>query len=93
MILYICLCSYPPFSDQLAPPCILDQIRACKYTFRPQHWDHISIDAKNLVKGLLTADPESRLTVEQALNHPFMRVNFENQIFFFIEFGFQTLTK
>ncbi|CAG8521337.1 6117_t:CDS:10 [Diversispora eburnea] len=73
VILYICLCSYPPFSDQLAPPGILDQIRTCKYSFRSHHWDHISLDAKNLVQGLLTLEPESRLTVEEALNHPFMR--------------------
>ncbi|RHZ55979.1 hypothetical protein Glove_408g15 [Diversispora epigaea] len=73
VILYICLCGYPPFSDQLAPPGILDQIRTCRYYFRSPHWDHISPDARNLVKGLLTLNPDSRLTVGEALNHPFMR--------------------
>jgi serine/threonine protein kinase len=46
-------------------------IRQAKYQF-PQYWDGISRDAKPLIKGLLTRDPNQRLMVDQALSHPWM---------------------
>ncbi|RKP06701.1 kinase-like domain-containing protein [Thamnocephalis sphaerospora] len=73
VILYICLCGYPPFSDQLAPPCLKDQIRQGMYKFPPEHWKEVSDDAIDLVEWLLTVNPDGRATVEQALSHPWMQ--------------------
>ncbi|KAI8818198.1 kinase-like domain-containing protein [Fimicolochytrium jonesii] len=73
VVLYICLCGFPPFSEELAPPPMADQIRQGKYEFRSPWWDKISRDAIDLIKGLLTVDPSKRLTVHQALDHPWIR--------------------
>ncbi|CAG8577409.1 10607_t:CDS:2 [Acaulospora colombiana] len=72
VILYVCLSGYPPFSEHFAPPTLLEQVRAGRYTFRSPPWDSISDEAKDLVQGLLKVDFTSRLTAEQALKHPFM---------------------
>ncbi|CAG8491435.1 8745_t:CDS:2, partial [Cetraspora pellucida] len=73
VILYVCLCGNLPFADELGPPSLLDQIRLGKYKFHSPAWDDISVDAKNLIKGLLTVNVKDRLTVSQALAHPFMQ--------------------
>ena len=50
----------------------LQQIRQAYYTFDAPEWKGISTDGKKFVRGLLTADPEERLTSEEALMHPWM---------------------
>ena len=42
------------------------------FEFEPSEWGHISNAAKHLVCGLLTVDPAARLSMEQALNHPWI---------------------
>eukprot|EP00941_MAST-03F_sp_MAST-3F-sp1_P003038 g3038.t1 len=42
-------------------------------TFPETHWDGISDAAKSFVRGLLTVNPDSRLTATQALQHPWIR--------------------
>ncbi|RNA34345.1 peripheral plasma membrane CASK isoform X2 [Brachionus plicatilis] len=39
---------------------------------RKKQWESISDSAKDLVKKMLTLDPGSRITAEQALNHPWI---------------------
>ncbi|CAG8467430.1 14680_t:CDS:10 [Acaulospora morrowiae] len=73
VILYICLCGHPPFSEHFAPPSLLEQVRSGRYSFRSPPWDNVSDEAKDLVQGLLRVDFERRLTAEQALAHPFMQ--------------------
>lgn len=41
---------------------------------RRKQWDHISESAKDLVKQMLMVDPNQRITVEEALEHPWIRV-------------------
>lgn len=43
------------------------------YQFHPEYWANISVEAKDLISGLLTVDPNQRLTVDQVLNHPWLR--------------------
>ncbi|KAJ1904423.1 serine/threonine protein kinase, partial [Tieghemiomyces parasiticus] len=77
VILYICLCGFPPFSEDFAPPAMQFQIKEAIYSFPPPIWDRISGDAVDLVTRLLQKDPERRLTVEEALVHPWMRTTFD----------------
>ena len=42
---------------------------------RKKQWDHISDPAKDLIRLMLTLDPNSRITVEEALEHPWIKVN------------------
>ncbi|KAJ3406394.1 hypothetical protein HDV05_006022 [Chytridiales sp. JEL 0842] len=67
--LYIMLCGYAPFSPELAPPSLSDQIKNGRIFFQSPYWDNISPQAKDLVSRLLTVDPANRLTATQALEH------------------------
>ena len=72
VVLYICLCGFPPFSSELAPPPMKQQIREGRYQFTRPYWDSISDSAIDLVQRLLTVDVESRYSVKDALQHPWM---------------------
>ena len=41
---------------------------------RARIWDNISDEAKDLVKKMLANDQNERLTVHEALDHPWLRV-------------------
>lgn len=41
---------------------------------RRKQWDHISDSAKDLVRRMLIVDQNNRITVEEALDHPWIRV-------------------
>lgn len=38
----------------------------------PALWNNISSDAKDLIRGLMDTDPETRLSAEEALQHPWL---------------------
>lgn len=40
---------------------------------KPKQWDLISESAKDLVNRMLTVDPSERITVQEALNHPWIK--------------------
>ena len=40
-----------------------------------RQWDAVSESTRDLVRGLLTVDPDSRLTVDEALQHPWIAVS------------------
>ena len=44
---------------------------------RKKQWDHISEPARDLVRKMLLLDPNNRITVEEALEHPWIRVIYE----------------
>ncbi|KAI9098259.1 kinase-like domain-containing protein, partial [Phlyctochytrium arcticum] len=73
VIMYVLLAGYPPFADELGPPEMSEQIRQGKFVFQKQWWGHISGEAKSLIKGLLTVDPSKRLTIDEAMKHPWMQ--------------------
>ncbi|KAL3858100.1 hypothetical protein ACJMK2_012711 [Sinanodonta woodiana] len=73
VILYICLVGYPPFTDERKDLELPKQILGGHYTFPKQYWKDISDDAIDLVKKLLTVDPEKRITLSAALNHPWLK--------------------
>ncbi|KAJ3141308.1 hypothetical protein HDU90_007335 [Geranomyces variabilis] len=72
VILYICLCGYPPFSEELGPPTLKEQIMEGKVKFRLPWWSSMSQASLDLIMGLLTLDPSKRMTAEQALKHPWI---------------------
>ncbi|KAL9539483.1 hypothetical protein MBANPS3_010231 [Mucor bainieri] len=75
VMLYICLCGYPPFSEENAPPSMKAQIQMGKYDFSACYWDRVSEQAKSLIKELLTVDPAKRITIEEAQTHDWMLLN------------------
>merc|ERR1712137_52598 len=57
-VMYMLLCGHPPFhgNSELA---VLSRVRRGVYKFDGELWDHISDDAKDLVRGLLTMEKQT----------------------------------
>ena len=71
-VLYTLLCGFPPFYDE-SIQVLTEKVARGQYTFLSPWWDDISKSAQDLVSHLLTVDPDKRYTIEQFLNHPWMR--------------------
>lgn len=71
VILYILLGGYPPFHDENQTK-LFKKIKNADYVFHTEYWGEISEDAKDLIRRLLTVDMHQRLTVDQALAHPWV---------------------
>lgn len=73
VILYLMLSSQLPFSEDLVRNMSLyELIETATYEFDPENWDHISHNAKDLIKNLLVVDPKLRYSADKALNHPWI---------------------
>ena len=71
-IAFILLGGYQPFddpNDNLKE--IYNQIRKGKFEFK-YGFKRVSNEAKELIRALLTVNPQERMTVEQALAHPWV---------------------
>lgn len=73
VVLYVCLCGFPPFSEELGPPNMREQILTAKYAFYSPYWDDIGDTALDLISSLLVLDPTERLDVSSATNHPWFK--------------------
>lgn len=71
VITYILLCGYPPFSDERRE-LLVRRIKAGSYAFHEQYWSAVSNEAKDFIRKLLVIDPAKRLTVDQALQDPWV---------------------
>ncbi|ODV84621.1 hypothetical protein CANARDRAFT_179548, partial [[Candida] arabinofermentans NRRL YB-2248] len=69
VLLYVCLCGFQPFSEELGPPSMKQQILEGRYAFFSPYWDAIDDMALDLISRLLIVDPVKRLTVENTLCH------------------------
>lgn len=70
VIIFILLGGYPPFGGDDHE--MLQMIRVGKFRFDPTYWDSVSEEAKDLIKKLLTVDPDKRLSAAEALKHPWI---------------------
>jgi len=66
--LYMLLIGEFPFDDP-DEEALEDQIIEGKVDMTGPQWEHISIEAKDLLKGLLSVDPKHRPTATEALEH------------------------
>jgi len=72
VIVYILLCGFPPFyADNDAQ--LFQKIKAGEYEFVRPYWDPVSPLAKDFVAQMLLVDPEGRPTVEQLMNHGWLK--------------------
>lgn len=46
------------------------------FEFSSPYFDDVSKEAKDFVKRLLVADPADRMSTQEALNHPWLKVSF-----------------
>ncbi|XP_031735132.1 serine/threonine-protein kinase Chk2 [Anarrhichthys ocellatus] len=72
VLLFVCLCGYPPFHESFGRS-ITEQIIDGEFTMVPSKWRHISDQAKDVVRKLLVVDPRRRMTIEEALQHPWLQ--------------------
>ena len=75
--LYILLSSTVPFMPEHLTragitPSMYECIRNGKFSFYDECWEEISQEAKDLITGLLQADPDKRLTLQQVVQHPWV---------------------
>lgn len=74
VVLYICLCGFPPFSDELYtkenPYNLSQQIKLGRFDYPSPYWDSVGDPALDLIDRMLTVDVEKRITIDQCLEHP-----------------------
>jgi len=68
VILYIMLSGIPPFDDDG----LYEQITEGKFEFDGTEWTTVTHEAKELVNKLMTVNPKARLTIQEALAHPWL---------------------
>ncbi|CAF0955786.1 unnamed protein product [Didymodactylos carnosus] len=81
VITYIVLCGYPPFYSKhnaSMSPEMKRKIRAGEYRFPDSDWNTVSHEAKDLIRAMLTVEPESRPTIEEVLQSPWLSKFAEN---------------
>lgn len=74
VIVYILLGGYPPFWDTNQKK-LFRKIKHGAYEFHEAYWSHVSDGAKDLIRKMLTVDPDKRITARQCLNHPWLAID------------------
>lgn len=77
VVLYICLCGFPPFSDELCtrerPYTLAQQIKMGHFDYPSPYWDSVGDPALDLIDRMLTVDVSKRITIDECLEHPWTR--------------------
>jgi serine/threonine protein kinase len=76
VVLYILLCGRPPFQSKSNRE-ILEKSARGVYRIDGPDWEDVSEDAKDLVKKMLIVDPNSRITTEEILAHPWLQIEID----------------
>lgn len=71
VIAYILLAGYPPFNGRNNAETHKSVLRG-QYSFDSREWSGVSREAQDFIRRLLQKNPRKRMTVEQALNHPWI---------------------
>jgi calcium-dependent protein kinase len=76
VILYILLCGRPPFDGENDDE-ILENVSKGIYKISGPIWSRMSSDGIDLVKKMLTFDPDKRISAAYAISHPWIVRNTE----------------
>ena len=71
-VLYTILCGFPPFYDE-SIPILTEKVARGQYTYLSPWWDTMSDSVKDLISHLLCVDVKKRYTIDQFLNHPWIK--------------------
>jgi calcium-dependent protein kinase len=72
VILYILLSGRPPFMGESNQE-IFDNIRKGEFSLTDQLWAHISNDAKDIIRRMLTLEPSKRPSIAECLSHKWIK--------------------
>ncbi|KAF1949347.1 lanosterol 14-alpha-demethylase [Byssothecium circinans] len=79
VVLYICLCGFPPFSDELYSPenpyTLSQQIKAARFDYPSPYWDSVGDPALDLIDRMLTKEADLRISIDECLQHPWVTQN------------------
>lgn len=71
VVLYICLCGFPPFSDELYTPenpyTLSQQIKMGRFDYPSPYWDSVEDPALALIDKMLNTDVDKRITIDECL--------------------------
>ncbi|KAF6716944.1 Serine/threonine-protein kinase Chk2 [Oryzias melastigma] len=73
VLLFVCLSGYTPFHENFGNYSVSEQITRGEFTMIPKKWEHISNQAKDMVRKLLVVDPKERMSIAEALQHPWLQ--------------------
>ncbi|KAG2720899.1 hypothetical protein I3760_02G055700 [Carya illinoinensis] len=73
VILYILLCGVPPFWAESEEGIARAIVQGNSIDLERDPWPKISEEAKDLVKGMLNPNPYSRMTVQEVLEHTWIK--------------------
>ncbi|XP_042070975.1 serine/threonine-protein kinase Chk2 isoform X1 [Haplochromis burtoni] len=73
VLLFVCLGGYPPFHESFGHQSVTDQIIRGEFTMVQSKWTSVSDQAKDVVRKLLVVDPMKRMSIEEALQHPWLQ--------------------
>jgi hypothetical protein len=74
IILFYMLCGHLPFKGS-NQSIVGDKIINEELEFIENEWKNMSKEVKKLIAGCLTKEPEERITIEEFLNHPWIKKN------------------
>ena len=80
VIMYILLSKQPPFKGEYIEE-IMSNIQKGTYDLESPPFDKISENALDLIKKLLNKDIDSRISAQEALNHPWFKENKSKELF------------
>lgn len=52
---------------------MFEKIKKCEYTFDEEIWKDFSKESKDFIVRIIVPDPKQRMTIEQALDHPWLQ--------------------
>jgi len=66
IIMYILLCGYPPFNGDDDNE-IMNSVRSGEFEFPDEDWDNVTKEAKEIIRRMLTYNPQQRPSAEDVL--------------------------
>mmetsp|Transcript_15618 Transcript_15618/g.47722 ORF Transcript_15618/g.47722 Transcript_15618/m.47722 type:complete len:400 (-) Transcript_15618:256-1455(-) len=73
VLLFAMLAGTTPFPGETEEE-VIDMVAHARFSFaRVDTWGHVSSDAKDVIRNLLIPDAAKRLTIDQLVDHPWLR--------------------
>lgn len=64
---------FQTYSREASAAVIMQRIKEGEFTFCGPQWDIVSVEAKEVIQGLLTVNSHERLTMQQLRHHPWLQ--------------------